>query len=81
MTKNIIQNFAKISITVATAFAISACTTPETVLKNKETGQVVRCGGNVAYAGILYPFMKQADAKCVSDYTLEGFEKTIPNSD
>lgn len=50
------------------------CTTPETVLKNDDTGQVVRCGGNVAYAGVLYPFMKASDSKCVADYTHEGFK-------
>lgn len=65
MTKYIISLFILLSI--------SACTTPETVLKNNETGQVSRCGGNVAYAGILYPFMKQADKKCVEDYKSEGF--------
>lgn len=55
-------------------FLLSACTTPETVLKNDKTGQVARCGGNVAYAGILYPFMKAADSKCVDDYQGQGFK-------
>lgn len=58
---------------------LQACTTPETVLKNDKTGQVARCGGNVAYAGVLYPFMVAADKKCVADYTQEGFNKDFIN--
>lgn len=80
MTTNIILNSAKISIAVITLVMVSACTTPETVLKNDKTGQVTRCGGNVAYAGILYPFMKQADEKCVSDYQNQGFTPTNTKS-
>lgn len=52
---------------------LQGCTTPTTVLKNEHTGQVARCGGNVAYAGVLYPFMVIADNKCVEDYILQGF--------
>jgi hypothetical protein len=55
---------------------LASCTTPETVLKNDQTEQVTRCGGNVAYAGILYPFMVSADNKCVKDYENQGFQKT-----
>lgn len=58
--------------------ALTACTTPETVLKNDDTGQVARCGGNVAYAGILYPFMRAADNTCVQDYQGQGFKKITP---
>lgn len=54
---------------------LCGCTTPQTVLTNEETGQVARCGGNVAYAGILYPFMKEADKDCVADYRKQGFEE------
>lgn len=54
---------------------LQACTTPETVLKNDKTGQVARCGGDVAYAGILYPFMVASDNKCVSDFQAEGFKR------
>lgn len=53
---------------------LSACTTPETVLTNNDTGQVVRCGGNVAYAGVLYPFMVRSDKRCVSAYQENGFK-------
>lgn len=60
---------------IITALLLQACTTPETVLKNEKTGQVARCGGNVAYAGILYPFMVAADHQCIADYTTEGFQK------
>lgn len=69
----------KKTIALIAGLLLMACTTPETVLKNDKTGQVVRCGGNVAYAGILYPFMKAADAKCVSDYTQEGFKQKSAN--
>jgi len=57
-----------------TALSLTACTTPVTTLKNDETGQVTRCGGNVAYAGVLYPFMRAADSKCVDDYKGQGFK-------
>lgn len=60
---------------ILTALILQSCTTPETVLKNDKTGQVVRCGGNVAYAGILYPFMVSADKKCVADFKDEGFKQ------
>lgn len=60
---------------IITVLLLQACTTPETVLRNDKTGQVARCGGNVAYAGILYPFMVAADNKCVSDYATEGFKR------
>lgn len=59
----------------ALALSTTACTTPETVLKNDKTGQVTRCGGNVAYAGILYPFMVKSDNNCVADFENEGFHK------
>lgn len=62
------------NITMILALFITACTTPQTVLVNPKTSQVARCGGNVAYAGILYPFMVAADADCVSDYNHEGFK-------
>lgn len=55
-------------------FLLTSCTTPETVLKNNETGQVTRCGGNVAYAGVLYPFMLNADNQCIKDYQKQGFD-------
>lgn len=59
---------------------LAACTTPQTVLKNEKTGQVTRCGGNVAYAGILYPFMLNADSDCVADYQEQGFKQLKTNN-
>jgi len=66
-------------ITCLLITVLTACTTPQTVLKNKETGQVARCGGNVAYAGILYPFMRAADSDCVKDYQTQGFQSIKTN--
>jgi hypothetical protein len=60
---------------ILTVLLLQACTTPQTVLKNDKTGQIARCGGNVAVIGILYPFMLNADYKCVQDYLNEGFKK------
>lgn len=62
-------------IIILTVLMLQACTTPETVLRNDKTGQVSRCGGNVAYAGVLYPFMVAADKKCVADYKEQGFKQ------
>lgn len=61
-------------VAILLIFTFTACTTPETVLRNDETGQVARCGGNVAYAGVLYPFMRAADSKCVDDFKGQGFK-------
>lgn len=64
----------KKNITILSAFMLlCACTTQETILKNSKTGQVARCGGEVAYAGILYPFMLESAKQCVASYNRQGF--------
>ena len=58
---------------------LAACTTPKTILKNEETGQVAICGGNVssslAGGAIGYHIQKSSDAQCVSDYMEQGFKR------
>jgi len=55
-----------------------ACATPQTVLKNPLTGQVVQCGGgaggSVAGGAIGYRIQKSNDEKCVESYKEQGFE-------
>ena len=57
---------------------LTACTTPKTVLKNEQTGQIAVCGGsaNGSFAGgaIGYHIQKANDEECVNDYKLEGFK-------
>lgn len=56
---------------------LSACTTPKTVLKNEQTGQVVICGGSAVGAmtgGVIgYHIQKSNDEDCVQDFVSEGF--------
>lgn len=69
------KSFALIAL-----IALTACTTPKTVMKNPKTGQIATCGGSStgSFAGgaIGYHIQKGNDADCVADYTAEGF-KTI----
>ena len=57
---------------------VTACTTPKTVLKNNQTGQVVSCGGSATGAlvgGVIgYHIQKSNDKDCKSDYIEQGFE-------
>lgn len=58
---------------------LSACSTPKTMLKNPETGQVQSCGGSATgsmVGGVLgYHIQKSNDSDCVADYMEQGFEK------
>jgi uncharacterized protein YcfJ len=58
-------------------FAVSACSTPEIMLRHPQTGQVARCGGNVtgSLAGgmIGYAIQETNDSKCVSSFLEQGF--------
>lgn len=58
--------------------ALSACTTPKTVLRNEDTGQVAVCGGNTTsslFGGALgYYIQKSSDADCTADYLKQGFD-------
>jgi DNA-binding XRE family transcriptional regulator len=63
---------------IGTCALLMGCATPETMLRNPKTGQVARCGGNVAasFAGgvIGYHAQKAQDSSCVSSYTQQGFK-------
>ena len=67
------------TIAVAAILAVTACTTPETMLRHPETAQVARCGGNVtgSLAGgmIGYAIQEGNDSKCVSSYIEQGFQR------
>jgi phage tail tape-measure protein len=58
--------------------ALSACTTPTTVLKNSKTGQVHVCGGSAdgsmmgGYIG--YQIQKANDEDCVKTFKAIGFQ-------
>lgn len=58
---------------------LAGCTTPATILKNPNTGQVVRCGGSATgslVGGMIgYEIQKDNDQRCVGDYASEGFER------
>ncbi len=57
---------------------ISACSTPRTVMKNSETGQVEQCGGSATgslLAGVIgYHIQKSNDKKCVNKLRDQGFD-------
>lgn len=56
---------------------VSACTTPKTVLKNEDTGQVMTCGGNTTsslFGGVVgYYVQKSSDSDCKADFLEQGF--------
>lgn len=60
---------------------LTACTTPQMVMKNPRNGQVQVCGGNSTSSingGMIgYHFQLQDDAKCVETFKKQGF-KTLP---
>lgn len=57
--------------------SIAACTTPETMLRHPQTGQVARCGGNVSGSltgGMIgYAIQESNDSKCVASFVEQGF--------
>ena len=61
------------------ALLLTACTTPKTVLKNPETGQVATCGGSATgslVGGVIgYHIQKGNDSECVSDFMGQGFKR------
>lgn len=67
------------TVAVVAILAVTACTTPETMLRHPETAQVARCGGNVtgSLAGGLigYAIQEGNDSKCVSSYIEQGFQR------
>ena len=67
------------------AVVVSGCTTPKTMLKNPESGQIVSCGGSATgslVGGVVgYNIQKSNDSKCVEDYKKQGFELIRVKSD
>lgn len=65
-------------IAVALVF-LAACTTPKTVMRNEETGQVAICGGNVSSSlvggAVGYYIQKSNDSQCEADYLEQGFKR------
>ena len=61
------------------AFVLTSCTTPKTLLKHPDTGQIVRCGGSAtgSMAGgfIGYHIEKSNAQECVSDHLEQGFRR------
>lgn len=64
---------------IALIVLLAGCSTPETVMKNTDTGQVVRCGGNTTSSMFLgavgYYMQKSEDANCVTGYAENGFKR------
>jgi hypothetical protein len=64
--------------TLFLALMLAACTTPQTILKHKKTGEVVTCGGSsvgsVAGGAIGYHIQKSNDEDCVEKYKSDGYE-------
>ncbi len=65
-------------------FLLTACATPQTILRDEKTGQTVVCGGGTAgsIAGgmIGYSIQKDNDATCIKDYKKVGY-KIIKHAD
>lgn len=64
--------------TVVAAMALTACTTPRTMLRHPGTGQVVSCGGNTSSSivggAIGYSIQQNSDRSCVESYQALGFQ-------
>lgn len=67
-----------IAIVLILPLVLCACTTPKTMLKNPQTGQVVDCGGSATgsmVGGVIgYHIQKSNDSDCVVDYQRQGFQ-------
>lgn len=68
----------KIMTMITCCLLLSACATPVTMMKNPETGQVSRCGGersgSIAGGLIGYDLQKKDAVSCVEQYYGEGFK-------
>lgn len=66
-------------IVVISCILLSACTTPETVMKNDKTGDVRTCGGHNQLSWLMgvpgYYQQKSQDAECVSNNLELGFKR------
>lgn len=77
----------KIIIPALAVLSVAACSTPKTILKNPQTGQVATCGGSATgslVGGVIgYHIQKSNDSQCAQDYMENGFtvvrttEKTV----
>jgi hypothetical protein len=67
-----------ITFLALSCIVLTGCTTPKTMLKNSDTGQIVSCGGNIssslANGAFGYYMQKSNDADCKFDYLEQGFE-------
>lgn len=68
-----------IPIVIVPLIALSGCTTPQTIMKNDKTGEIVTCGGHNARSLMLgvpgYYSQKSDDAECVSNHLENGFKR------
>ncbi len=64
---------------IFSAAILIACSTPTTMLKNEETGQIVQCGGSATgslVGGVVgYHIQKSNDSKCVTNHLEQGFDR------
>lgn len=68
-------------IAIIAVLTLSACTTPQHVMKNPRTGQVETCGGNVSSSltgGVIgYHIQKANDEKCRRILEENGFKAVV----
>ena len=68
----------KSAVLLVSLVGLFGCTTPLTVLKNEQTGQVAQCGGSATgsmVGGVIgYHIQKSNDAQCVQNYMEQGFK-------
>jgi len=66
------------SIGCISLLLLSSCATPVTILKNKKTGQVARCGGGMGgsmmFGALGYAIESSNDTDCVNQFIGQGFE-------
>ncbi len=73
-------------ILIAITALLSACSTPQTTLKNDKTGEIVVCGGNrassivstltlqpIIFGKFGYYLQKSADRDCKNGYLVQEF--------
>lgn len=69
----------KKTICIVLMLSAAACSTPKTVLKNPQSGQVAICGGSATgsmVGGVIgYHIQKSNDSDCVSTYLEQGFAR------
>ena len=67
----------KHTVVILTLLTLSACATPETVLRNPKTADVVTCGGgsvgSVAGGMVGYSIQKSNAEDCVKQHKAQGY--------